>query len=796
MHRRNRKFYLAILVCLLFMAFTGFKTVQAQEKQIDVTIEEGFNGKIKMGKGFPLFVKMKNNGEDFSGSLLVNFNPSWNSGGTLAINIELPAGSTKTYQIAMPGLTDDNPSAYQNEPSIFLYKGDWRDNKSVEFSGENRLKPKFIDFNEKIIGVLSEKYDRLRELRVLPSMPAQMIELKKEEMPKQSLGLEMLDYIIIDEYGVSQLDEDQQQALIAWIKNGGVLIAGGSPNGSQGYDSLYSLLPMKMDQESLGTSDFLLGINQAKPDFKNIQLFTGDIEKGSKVLEKSGDTSAAVMKNYGNGVILQTGFSLGDEPLSSWNGYSYWFSRFIDQAKPLVMDTGNYGPDFYGSMYWEFVETNEYFPASNFSVGGLIGLLAGYIIIIVPVLYLVLRKLDKREHSWWIIPSLSIIMAAIVFGIGAKDRISNPQLNQMGVYTLNQNQLTGLHATTLLSNKSGEYTLSVPNDQFTAVTSSQNRPATDPQRGSVYTDKRKSAEIVFPDVGYWASKTIYGKAGKMTEGGFAADLTLKNNQLSGTIINNFNYDFEEIFIWSGNEKVKIGPLNKGEKINVDKTMKQIFLTSPVQSGFGYMPNGQNADLEEMRKDRLVYASSMYLLNGNGIDRGPLIAGFTKDSVIDVKMAEQEAKQHNTNLILAPFTAKHELSGSFTLKNEMLDSDVKVITGNIYEKGINGSVREMALDDGEYEYSVKLPKQLASRDYTLNELSIRTNSQSFIQYSLFNYETKQWESIDQKSYGLTSSDSIKPFISKEGELLIKLVKNAQGNPQVQLPAITIKGEVSP
>lgn len=793
--QKSIKLAIGLLVSFFLTIGIFLPTVKADAENINIILESGFNGKVKVGKGFPLTIKLENKGEAFSGDLLVNFNPSWNTGGAISVNVDLPANSAKTYQVSFPGVTDDHPSSYQNLSQLSLYKGDWKKGKKIKFTGSDKIKIHHIDMNENVIGVLSENYDRLKELRILPFTQTQMIELKKEQMPKQSLGLEMLDYLLIDEYPLAQLDKEQQTAIKEWIEGGGVLIAGASPNGSGSYGDIYSLLPMKMDSEMKVSADFLKLVDQEKnPNFKELNVFTGAVEKTADIIDQSESTPITAKIKVGDGTILQTGFSLGDEPLSSWKGYSSWFAKFLNEADKTNMFFGRYGPDFYGSLYWDFVEANEFFPASHFSISQLIALLGGYIIVIVPLLYFVLRKLDKREHSWWIIPSLALMMAAIVFGIGAKDRIAKPQLNQMGVYKVSDKHLTGLQAATLLSNKSGEYTLSIPKD-FKAVTSTQNMNGYDAARNAVFEEKRKTTDIVFPEVGYWSSKTLYGKASTKTEGSFTTDLTLKNSQLTGNIHNGFDFDFEEVFIWSGNEKISLGPLKKGESLQVDKQMKQALLTKPTGAG-GPNYSYQNSDINKMRKDRLQYAASNFILI-NGTKNEPIIGGFTKDAILDVNMAGKKEKQDNTNLIVQSFHAEHEFSGAVTIKNDMLSSHVNVLKGHIFENMINGSNREMAMDDGEYEYIVQLPKQIVDKGIKLDEMTIKTNSQ-LIQYSVFNYGTGEWLLIeaDKRSLTLTNENNIQPFISKEGEIKLLLIKNAKGDPHVQLPVITIKGDVTP
>ena len=206
------------------------------------------------------------------------------------------------------------------------------------------------------------------------------------------------------------------------------------------------------------------------------------------------------------------------------------------------------------------------------------------------------------------------------------------------------------------------------------------------------------------------------------------------------------------------------------------------------------PN-QNTDLNEMKKERLTYVASSFLLNEPGVENEPVIAGFTKNAIIDVKMKGKKDKVDNTNLIIDSFRAENEFAGSFTLKNEMLSSKFNVITGQIFDMGPGGSGREIGIEDGEYEYITQLPQQIVNKPLKLEEIAFKFNNQ-FIQYSLLNNVTGEWLPMDQTNLKLNQENKVEQYLSEEGTITLKLVKNAKGDPYVQLPMITIKGEVAP
>ncbi len=786
-----------VFILLLFALSIVAKPVLAETSGIKVKLEAGVGGKIKTGKGFPLQITVDNTGSAFSGDLLIDYYPSHNTGGTLAVDLELPENSTKTYLVSIPGMTQDHPAQYQNRSTVHLYRGDWKDGKKVNFTGNKTLPLKYIEFDKQVLGILSENIDRLKEIKSLSTMnnhPIEIVELQSEQISQQALGLEMIDYLLVDNYVMTKLSDNQQEAIRTWVNNGGVFIAGGSSHTAQSFGKLSELLPLNIDAQTQVDSGFLKGSNREVPAFNELTVFTGSLNNDAEVVSESGGIPTVVKQNFGIGSVMQTGFSLGDEPFSSWKGYGEWFNEVLLQtADKSMLGTGPYGSDIYGALYYEFAEINEYFPASQFSIWQLVGLLLGYFIILVPVLYFILKKLDKREHAWWMIPSLSIIMSAAIFGIGAKDRIAHPQLNQMGIYVNQEGHLAGYQAATLLSNKSGTYSLQIPKDQFKAMPST-NTMSSMPSAEGVIEEKRKQYDIVFKDVEYWSSRTLYGDAKKETDGRFQTDLTVENNVLKGTIQNEYSYDFSDIVIWSGREKLSLGPLKKGEVLQVDEKVKQSILSPPFALNMqGYSMPGSKADIEDVKRERLEYSAGTFLSEAMNAESLPVLAGFTNDEVMALDMAGEKEKKHHANLIVEPFEAEVNLTGEFTLTQDGLVSSFNVINGLIIDKPPVAG--EILLEDGQYEYVLELPKAAAVKPVLLKEISIRTKG-SQARFSLYNFQKEEYVPIEKTSLKITAEHA-EEFLAEDGKIMLQITKPSNGgDPFVILPDITIKGEVLP
>lgn len=766
--------------------------VAAEEEKITISMDAGLGGYAKRSEALPVKIEMENKGEDFSGTLLLQFQATFSHGGSQIIKVDLPKGSSKTYYMTLPGYTDE-----YNSPSplktIHLYKGDWKKGKEVEYKGPKLITPKFVDDTEIQIGVLSENYDRLKELRVLPSTATNTIDLSKEKLPDQASGYDVLDYLIVDEYSI--VDTKQQKAIADWIQDGGVLIAGTTPNMSQQFGSLYEQLPMKPNKEvSLDSSFF--ATNKNAPGFSKLPALIGEIDKQAEVVIKSDAEPAVIKKDYGNGTIIQTSFSLGDEPLASWNKYGAW----LDTALISITPNSNLSQtrNLLNNIEWELIEPNKTFDKMNISIGQLILLLFGYLIVLIPVLYIVLKKWDKREYAWWVIPVVAVLSSISIFALGAKDRIAQPQLNQLGIFQVKDNHLSGVQSNVLLSNKGGDYQLSFPKDEWIVLPYENEAFSSNPRRAPVVEEKAKQVAVEFPNVEYWSTRSIIGRLNQKQANQFRVNLKVENKKLVGTIVNDFPYNFENIMIVSGNQKWELGALQQGETLQVHQNIKNNLLMGPSLSfapGLQSWNPGQNIDLNKVRNNQLLYLAGQYFITGQTTNNDPVIIGLTNDKVSELKLENGDMKENSNNLLFQTFKPNITLTGDVSLPKEMFQWGIEVINGS-FEKINPGNPSTYWFEIGEYEAINQIPAVMKDASFTAKQMTINWMD-STLKYELFNVQTGKYEPIDEgeRMITLKGNKDISAYISPDGEFKIKIIKQKDYNgAENRLPTITVDGEV--
>ncbi|MFT8319460.1 MAG: hypothetical protein ABF649_00985 [Bacillus sp. (in: firmicutes)] len=781
---KTSKKAILIFMFILFLFAITEKGAFAKKLASDLKIstEVGFDGKVVEGKGYPITISIENTGKTFKGNLLLPYASTYETAGSKVLAIDLPANSKKTYSISLAGLSSDGFANGNN--TIRLFKGDWQDGEEVSFTGTKNIKTNFI--TDYTFAILSDQYDQYKDLRDLQNDSMKTMELTKDRIPDSSIGLEGVNYLLIDNFSLTELSELKQKAIQDWIVKGGVLITGSQPNSEQNLATIQPLLPLQLGKEITISSN---SIHNGKFNDFSLPAYETTLANGAEMITGSNNNPLIAKKTVGNGLIVQTAFSLHDPSLLASDSYADWFEQLFLSEKMQPLNNQQYSNTVFNDMYQSFFEFNEYFKGSNFSIPLIIGILLSYLLVIVPVLYFVLKKKDKREYAWWIIPGIAICLSIALFVIGAKDRIQSSKFNQMGIFQYENNYLTGYHATTLLSNNAGDYTISYNKSEYEPI---PYIGYTNKKIEAVIEEKRKMNEINFSDVEYWSNRTIIGKAMKPLKGGFEQHLNSTPQKLTGTVKNNFPYDFSVVYIWSGKDKIKIGSLKAGETKTIDAKKQTAYFTAPVDSTYqGIYPGDyKGKDLTVFREKVVETAISQKSLSGLNNESKPIIYGITNDEITSVNLAHKKVQKNNTNIIMEPISLHNHFAGNITFTEENFDKSINILNGAVY----NGSYmsKGLMLENGEYNYYYQIPDSFNLNKISFESLTLQGNGAGGANFTIYNNKTKKYQDISG-SFSVRKKE-VDQYVSVKGKITLGIKKNSNGDPYVSLPNIKLKGEI--
>ena len=375
------------------------KTIGGEHFDLDLAI--GFDGSYIVEKVTPMTATLTNNGEAFQGEFQVkvytyeNSDSGFQKYALYSQKLELSQGATKQISMEL-GL---NTVRRNIEVSLVDESGNVVFLKRTPVEA---LSPETVG-----VGVLSSQPAQVQYLKGLTlAEKTSVFFLDRDTFPESEGVMDNFSVIIIDDFDTAALGDAQKRTLKNWVNSGGLLVLGTGPQAQQVLSGLDFV-----DAVPNGTQ-MVSGISA--PDGSPLSLSAPlyviglSAEKAAVWWQTNGTPLTSVLL-YGGGHVLVHHFSLGLSP-------------FADLPQQNVVLEGLYA-DLFPTSLTEDARTQisndlryvtDTFPAGARGSVMLIFLAVGiYIVLVGPVMYVVLKKKDRRELGWVTIPALSVVFLGV-----------------------------------------------------------------------------------------------------------------------------------------------------------------------------------------------------------------------------------------------------------------------------------------------------------------------------------------------------------------------------------------------
>ena len=762
---------------------------------LEVQVTAGINGKAKYQSVVPIKITVKNNGTDFSGDMAINAQSSYEVGSALVVPLDVAAGEEKTFELYLEGVD----YSLSNDSKLFaFYEGGIDKGKLVSYKGPKQIQANFQEPAATFIYTLTEKSDRLSAyLQLTQFMPSNSVELfnlnqlKDYTLPDDAQGYAMANILVVDEFALADLSQKQQEALLKWVQGGGTLLLGASEQVEATAGIFKEFLPLMLSQQTTTVSaESLTKLSGGGTFTSPISVYTATENSGSTQVLADGATILAAKKNVGSGEILQTTFSLGDDPLATMDGYAALTAKMLNIQNIMQQGMMN-GNSTMDSISYDLRSVNEVFPSFEVSVTYMLVVIVLYILIIGPILYFVLKRLDKREHAWWVIPAISVGLSITLFMIGAKDRLTQPQVQQSAFYKVNEDQsVDGYYVESILTNQSGDFV--VETDAFTTALAFRNRNSFDGSmkdlhESSYIKEHANGITLTFRDLNYWSVQSFAGKTTAQNIGNMDIDITLKNDKLSGTVKNNFPFALKDVTLRSGIHEVKLGDIEPNATLQVNEDLQTIVLQKPIMyDNNGYMYPTKKEEIDPLRINRMNYMALSLVEN----EKLPVLTAWAEQAIAGVEL-EKSANMAPISYFVQPFEGKVELEGPFMMKHTNFTYTVDSQTVNGYYDKYDEQLNSWFMTDGLYDVKIALPANFIASVESFGELTISNKDTKRMQLSIWNNETSTFEALPDKNQVLT--ENTRRYVDQKGEisLQIKYGPDETGEP-TKLPEVELKG----
>jgi hypothetical protein len=616
---RTRLLVGSCLICAIMVVFLLFPRSASAQSILSpyngpiFRVNAGFDSRYRDGNWIPIQITLRNDGADFTGTISVNVPPPYlgsassNPQSVYQAPISLANGAQKQVTIYVP-------LYFGSQGSTQTLSVDLLDSSGQKVSTQTTT-VRTLASGDIFVGILSDQSSGFGPLNtlVLPSQAASILteQLNASSMPRMAAALKNFDLLVLDYFTTSTLSQDQLSALQSWVNQGGALIVVGGPQWRQTLSPLPpSLLPVTLS----GTTDIpggtsLLpiggptkgGPQQGKTsDTVNapITVSTAEPLAGSTVVLASDTTPLMVQSHLGQGTVCYLAFDPTLEPLASWSGTSSLWKTLLLRTlgDQLVAPIAN--PSFgfplratpsrggFDSLLQAFL------PNTLPSITFILVLLLGYIIVLGPLRFLIVRQSKRRNWSWRITLIAIVVFSLLSYGLALQekgtavisDTASIVQLGRLGTAGATN---SSAHVTTYVGvfvPSQGNFQVHI--DGNTLVQPSNNQfqyyPTQQTPRLTTITASPKGTDVNLQGVNIWTFHTVVAEQDRSVHGGIISHLTLQDGTLTGTVTNTLSYALNDVYVLISNSYTSLGSVAAGQtkRVNLPNLSADSSLTSP------------------------------------------------------------------------------------------------------------------------------------------------------------------------------------------------------------------------
>lgn len=382
-------------------------------------------------------------------------------------------------------------------------------------------------------------------------------------------------------------------------------------------------------------------------DKLTVDITSLTLDKAETLVEQDGEALVSKI-SYGNGSVIVSEFDLALDN-KQWSNYGSVIRKIISDN---CTTTENHFFDQNVNTYYlddslqAGLKYNEVDVLPNITLYAI--LLIVYVVLIGPVGYTILRRKDKRQLLWVIIPVSAVFCSVLIYLIGTGTRIQKPFINYLSQLEIGAE---GTHDTLNTA-----FSVTSPNnrDYQIVVEGSKN---IDPYYNSnqVYYDSSAEQDKTYSyAIEYNSDETVLHMENQASfqssnlknsqtvkqKGRMAfTNIQIGESKVSGVVTNNTGYDLEDCMIVNHGDIIVLGSLKAGESISLDRISPSKYLKyadigsdweEMVTQAVGANNNGYTEDVQSQRRQSLLKYYGHFFTSGETGRSTTYFYGFTKD----------------------------------------------------------------------------------------------------------------------------------------------------------------------
>ncbi|MCV0402925.1 MAG: hypothetical protein K5924_04330 [Chloroflexi bacterium] len=668
-------------------------------------------GRYAVSGWMAISVTLVNDGEPTDGVLATS-----TDAGNVERYVEMPAGARKVVTLYV------QPEAFQRRLTI-----EYREpNGTVREVVEIRV----FEQSSNQVGVVGDGAGNLRP-QLTPAdarnQPAPLA-LTLADLPERSEPLDGI-HVLVWADDSTALSENQRRSISRWVAEGGELVVVGGPDWQARLGGFEDLLPLEdiTAVDDVPQAALAAWAGSEAPPAETATVSTGTLRPDARQLIAAEDgTILASMRNVGGGRVILLGVDAASQQHRTWDGGTRLWSRLLPSNAAFEEFFGGFG----GAEEMQNAMGNALSNLPSLEVPPaelLLVVIVAYILLIGPISYVVLRRMDRREMAWITAPVLVIVFTAGSFGIG----------NSMKGTSIIVNRISVLHTSGIDGTASAEiyagifspdratYAITAEADALLGRMRSINFQGNEPT-SDVILEQGNPARLRNLAIGVFGFEAVRANAIVDHAASLSVSWRSEDGKLIGTVTNVGEETVEDVaFISSSGGDLVERELAPGAtaEFSVEQTNFNGSSASDQVYGFGGFDNASEAQRRIIMRRQVIdalvgfggFAPGMEF--GTGTVRGPFVIGWTDDAgpvpiVLD-DVTAQEYAQTVEVVSVRPGVG----SGEVVIRPAQMSVGLVETEGDAGSQG-GGMV---SLGEGSATFSIALP--LEATEMAVSELEI-------------------------------------------------------------------------
>jgi hypothetical protein len=540
-----------------------------------------------------------------------------------------------------------------------------------------------------IVGVVAEQPGEIIGDLDLGANPDNLrplaIGLQPADLPSRVEAWGALDRLIWQDVDSSGVDGEQLAALRSWIAGGGRLVIVGGTAGPSSLSAFPDdILPYRPTATTdVAPSSLHLLLGEVPDDTNDVPALSGQLTTG-RALASVGGQAVAAERPYGTGSVTILGF----DPTAEWLAGTRIAEGLWRRLVPVRTPGSTMGSDDS-----QMVQAASQLPALAIPpIEGLVALLAGYILLIGPINYFVLRRLDKREWAWVTMPALIVAFAVGAYGFGSYLRGSDIVVNEAAIVRGSPGATEGLALAYygVFSPTRTSYEVRVPGGALLSTPVSADFVNGQPGTDGLDVLQGDPSRIRELGVGFGSLRTIRAESA-VSVPLVRADVRLEGGRLKGTITNGSDQLIQDAAVVLGGSVVRIGDLQPGATQTIDAALQGGQMHQPLADKVvgpqffgepGRGPEGIRQFARYTIVNHLTYDPNWGSSSELSSD-GAVVLGWSDRALLPVEIEGQQARRSGN--VLWFLATDVSISGRTTFRNDLIRSAVLSSDADLFSK---------------------------------------------------------------------------------------------------------------